>query len=57
MSRTYSACMAQAVEARLVRGIDTAAVDAAREGRPILLSSVEVGPHTLLRETRSTRWA
>lgn len=57
MSRTYSPCMAQAVEARLVRGIDTAAVDAARECGPILLCSVEVGPHALLRETRSTRWA
>jgi len=48
----YGASGGSAVSSR-----DTAAVDAARECGPILLSSVEVGPHTLLRETRSTRWA
>ena len=35
MSRMYSACMAQAVEVRLVRGLDTAGVDSVHECVPI----------------------
>jgi hypothetical protein len=56
MSRMYTACMAQAVEVRLVhvrsvRGLDMAAVDAARECVPFPPPRVEAGLHALLHET------
>jgi hypothetical protein len=62
MSRMYSACMAQAVEVRLVhmrsvRALDTAAVDALRECVPFPPPRVEAGLHALLHETSGMRWA
>jgi hypothetical protein len=57
MSHTYSACMAQAVEARLVRKLDTPVADSVRECVPFPPPRVEVGPHGLLQETSGMHWA